>query len=133
MISFALNNNQKNLIKNIRLLGPQLEQKEMEIDQNRSEVFDYSLVNELAQSNLLNPMVPLEYGGRGFDYFDYALLMEEIGALCPGLAAVMIFNCHFTSILDSVGTNEQKSKYLPIFTQKEPKLAAMALSEKNAG
>ncbi|HPT70081.1 MAG TPA: acyl-CoA dehydrogenase family protein, partial [Syntrophomonas sp.] len=99
MVNFALNNNQKNLIKNIRLLGPQLEQMELEIDRSRSEVFDYSLVNELAKVNLLNPMVPLEYGGRGLDYFDYALLMEEIGAICPGLAAVMTFNCHFISIL----------------------------------
>ena len=70
MVNFALNNNQQNLIKNIRQLGPQLAQKEMEIDQSRSEVFDYSLVNELAKLNLLNPMVPPEYGGRGFDYFD---------------------------------------------------------------
>jgi len=133
MVNFALNNNQKNLIKNIRLLGPQLEQMEFEIDRSRGEVFDYSLVNELSKVNLLNPMVPLEYGGRGLDYFDYALLMEEIGAICPGLAAVMTFNCHFISILDSVGTDEQKAKYLPLFTQKQPKLAAMALSEKNAG
>jgi alkylation response protein AidB-like acyl-CoA dehydrogenase len=133
MVNFALNNNQQNLIKNIRQLGPQLAQKEMEIDQSRSEVFDYSLVNELAKLNLLNPMVPPEYGGRGFDYFDYALLMEEIGAICPGLAAVMVFNCHFTSILESIGTEEQKAKYMPIYTQKQPKLAAMALSEKNAG
>lgn len=133
MVNFALNNNQKNLIKTIRQLAPQLSQKEMEIDQNRGETFDYSLVNELASLNLLNPMVPPEYGGRGFDYFDNALLMEEIGAICPGLAAVMIFNFHFTNILESVGTEEQKASFLPIYTQKQAKLAAMALSEKNAG
>ncbi|HPF20599.1 MAG TPA: acyl-CoA dehydrogenase family protein [Syntrophomonas sp.] len=133
MVNFALNNNQQSLIKSIRLLAPQLAQKEMEIDQHRSEAFDCSLVNELAKLNLLNPMVPPEFGGRGLNYFDYALLMEEIGAVSPGLAAVMIFNCHFISILDSIGTEEQKAQYLPVFTQQQPKLAAMALSEKNAG
>ncbi|HWQ76413.1 MAG TPA: acyl-CoA dehydrogenase family protein [Syntrophomonas sp.] len=133
MVNFSLNNQQKNLIKSIRVLGPQLEQREIEIDQQRSEVFDYSLVTELAQLNLLNPLIPQEYGGRGLGYFDSALLMEEIGAICPGLAVVMIFNCHFVSILDSVGTAAQKALYLPAFTREQPQLAAMGLTEPNAG
>jgi alkylation response protein AidB-like acyl-CoA dehydrogenase len=133
MVNFSLSNNQKNMIRDIRLLAPQLEKQALEIDSRHSAAFDYSLVTELAKYNLLNPLVPPEYGGRGFDYFTNALLMEEIGAICPGLATVMVFNCHFTSILDMVGTPEQKAQYLPLFTHKQPNLAAVALSEKAAG
>ena len=133
MVNFALSNNQKTMIREIRQLAPQLERQALEIDARHSAEFDYSLVTELAKYNLLNPLIPPEYGGRGFGYFSYALLMEEIGAICPGLASVMVFSCHFTSILDMVGTPEQKAQYLPLFTQKQPKLAAVALTEKTAG
>lgn len=133
MVNFSLTNEQTNLIKEINNLAPFLGKKALEIDQQRDEPFNYSLVTELAQHNLLHPMVPAEYGGRGFDYFTMALLMEEMGAICPGLATVMIFNAHFTSLVKIAGSVEQKSQYLPFLTEKKPHLLATALSELGAG
>lgn len=133
MANFSLNNEQTDLIKEITKLAPLLEKNALEIDGQRDEHFNYSLVAELAQHNLLHPLVPVEYGGRGLDFFTLALLMEEIGAICPGLATVMIFNAHITSVIKMVGNTEQKSKYLPLLTDKKPHLLATALSEMGAG
>lgn len=133
MIDFSLNTEQINMIKEINSLAPFLEKRALEIDQQRDEAFNYSLVSELAQHNLLHPLVPSKYGGRGFDYFTMALLMEELGAICPGLATVMIFNAHFTSVIKMVGNDQQKTQYLPYLTDKKPHLLATALSELGAG
>ncbi len=133
MVDFSLSNEQTSLIKEITSLAPLLEKKALEIDGQRDDHFNYSLVTELAQRNLLHPLVPVEYGGRGFDYFTLALLMEEMGAICPGLATVMIFNAHFTSVVKMVGNAAQKSHYLPLLTEKTPHLLATGLSELGAG
>lgn len=133
MANFSLSPEQNELITEINMLAPFLEKRALEIDQQRDEAFNYSLVSELAQRNLLHPLVPSEYGGRGLDYFTLALLMEELGAICPGLATVMVFNAHFTSVIKMVANAEQKSRFLPGLIDKKPRLLATALSELGAG
>ena len=133
MVDFSLTDEQKNLIEEVRAMGPELEKKSLEIDAAGDDYFDYSLVSQLAEQNLLTPIVPVRFGGRGFDYFTNALFFEEIGAICTGLAAVLGFNSHVGSIISMVGNEEQKETYLPLLTEKTPRLAAVALSESGAG
>ena len=133
MVDFSLTDEQKKLIEEVRAMGPELEKKSLEIDAAGDDHFDYSLVSQLAEQNLLTPIVPVRFGGRGFDYFTNALFFEEIGAICTGLAAVLGFNSHVGSIISMVGNEEQKETYLPLLTEKTPRLAAVALSESGAG
>lgn len=133
MVNFSLSNAQNKLIHEIREMAPQLEMKSLELDRTGDEHFDYSLVNILAKQDLLYPLIPVEYGGRGFDYITTVLYMEEIGAICNGLASVLISNGQVANIINMVGNKQQKEKYLPIMAEKKPHMTAIAMTEREAG
>ncbi|MGE5371260.1 MAG: acyl-CoA dehydrogenase family protein [Solirubrobacterales bacterium] len=133
MVSFELTQKQNQLIEEIRTLAPAMESQALQLDEAGDDRFDFSLVNILARENLLTPTVAVEYGGRGIDAFTCALYMEEIGAVCAGLATVVSYNLHAASFIDLFGSQEQKQYYLPRLTQKKPCLAAIAATEPGAG
>ncbi len=99
------------------------------LDQAGDNQFDMGPATALAEHNLLTPTVPREYGGRGLDYFSTALVLEELGAACAGVAAVVAANIHAASPIILAGTAKQKEKYLAPLASREPKLASFALTE----
>ncbi|MGE5423477.1 MAG: acyl-CoA dehydrogenase family protein [Ignavibacteriales bacterium] len=133
MVSFELSKEQTKLIEEVRKLSPGLERQALQMDEAGDEHFDFSLVNVLAKQNLLTPTIAKEYGGRGIDCLTSSLFMEEVGAICAGLATVIAYNFHAASFINMVGTSEQKQSYLPRLTMKRPLLAAVAATEPGAG
>jgi len=95
--------------------------------------FDWHLVRKLGERNLVCPTIPEEYGGLGLDHLTTALVMEEIAAACPGLAAVVDANVHAAEPLILAGSPEQKERFLPVLTGREAGLAAFALTEPSGG
>ena len=95
--------------------------------------FDWQLIKMLGEHNLVCPTIPEEYGGLGLDRFTTALVMEEIAAICPGLAAVVDTNVHAVEPLLLAGSKQQKEEYLPALTGKDAELAAFALTEPTGG
>lgn len=95
--------------------------------------FDWHLIKKLGEHNLVCPTIPVEYGGLGLDHFTTALVMEEIAAACPGLAAVVDTNVHAVEPLLLAGTPQQKETFLPALTGKNAGLAAFALTEPSGG
>lgn len=81
--------------------------------------FDAALWAKLAEQGYTGIVFPEEFGGVGLGIVELILLMEEAGrALLPGpfFSAVVMAG----SLLDSMATKEQKSKYLePICRGKE--------------
>jgi alkylation response protein AidB-like acyl-CoA dehydrogenase len=73
--------------------------------------FDMILWAKLAEQGYTGIIVPEEFGGVGLGIVELALLMEETGrALLPGpfFSTVVMAG----SLLDALGTKEQKKKYL---------------------
>ena len=97
------------------------------------EGFDWSLVQKLAFHNLVCPIVPKEYGGLGLDRFTTALIMEEIAAGHPGLAAVVAATLHAAEPIILAGSQQQKECFLPSLIGKKAGLAAFALTEHSGG
>ncbi|MGE5390974.1 MAG: acyl-CoA dehydrogenase family protein [Deltaproteobacteria bacterium] len=97
------------------------------------EGFDWSPVQILARHNLVCPIVPKEYGGLGLDRFTTALVMEEIAAGHPGLAAVVAATLHAAEPIILAGSPEQKERFLPNLTGKKACLASFALTESSGG
>ncbi len=95
--------------------------------------FEWHMINKLGEHNLVCPTIPEEYGGLGLDHFTTALVMEEIAAACPGLAAVVDTNVHAVEPLLLAGSPQQKEKFLPALTGKNAGLAAFALTEPSGG
>lgn len=81
---------------------------------------------------LMNLTIPEEYGGQGLDNLTSVVILEEMGAGCLGIESTMAANILALTPIVLGGTEEQKRQFItPIC--KEPKLAAFALTEPNAG
>ena len=95
--------------------------------------FDTGLVGKIADQGYLGAIVPREYGGAGLDYVTYAIICEEIGRGCSAMRTVISVQ---TSLVCSTilkwGTEEQKSRYLPLLCSGEW-LGCFGLTEPGTG
>lgn len=132
-MDFALTKQQEDIIQQVRKLC-QNEIHPYFTSRNISE-FDFDLwpIKLLGELNLVCPTIPKEYGGLGLDIFTTALVIEELAACWPGLAAVIVTNLHAVQPLLLAGSDEQKGKYLPLLTGENASLAAFALTETTGG
>jgi alkylation response protein AidB-like acyl-CoA dehydrogenase len=100
---------------------------------DEEERFPAELVPKLANLGLLGITIPEEYGGAGMDTLAYALCVEECARVDGALAlTVASHNGLGTTHVLTVGTNEQKQRYLPQAASGRW-LAAWALTEPGAG
>lgn len=100
------------------------------------ECDEQSAVSEeiLAQSwelGLVNGPIPEVYGGGGMDRSPTtsALLLEELGYGCVSLGTAIMAPTLFVQPIIDFGTEEQKKKYLPLFTQAQYHAGSLALQE----
>ncbi|MBF7084089.1 acyl-CoA dehydrogenase family protein [Desulfallas sp. Bu1-1] len=133
MANFSLSPAQEQLIEEIRQVAAErIAPVVRELDEG-DDHFDFRPAQALAEHNLLTPTIPRAYGGRGLDYFSTALLLEELGATCAGVATVVTTNIHAAGPVILAGTEHQKKTFLPLLASPEPHLAAFALTEPEAG
>src|SRR5256714_13528713 len=102
-----------------------------ELDERQQ--FDRSILDKMAELNLLGVCIPEEYGGAGFDYIALGLVCEELEAVDTSLRVVMSVHTGLNSLtLYAWGTEEQKRKYL-VPQAKGEKIATYGLTEPGAG
>ena len=70
------------------------------------------LQEKFHEMGLLNLIVPEEYGGPGLDAMTVALLYEEIGKGCAGVATSIAANALAAYPVLLLGTDAQKSSFL---------------------
>jgi len=134
LIGFSLTPTQLELAAEVKDMTDQyITPRALEMDKRGDDSFDWSLADLLASHNLLAPHIPEEYGGRGLGFLDLALIIEEIGRGCAGLAACMVGEIHATIPIISGGTKKQKKRFLPALTATKPTLASFALTEPKGG
>lgn len=134
MIGFEMTREQGDLVKEtVHLLQEEIAPSVLDMDNKSTGTFDWSYAEILARHNLLNPLIPEEYGGRGLDFITTALIIEEIAAVCAGLAACMVGSMHALLPIMIAGSEQQKQRFLPLYTRPQPALAAFALTEPKGG
>ncbi|MFZ5642037.1 MAG: acyl-CoA dehydrogenase family protein [Bacillota bacterium] len=134
MADFNINSNQRELVEEVRALAQgYIAPVAARLDEKGDSTFDFGPVKKLAEKKLLTPTVPLEYGGRGLDYFSTALILEELGWACAGVATVVAANIHAASPIILAGTGSQKEIFLSALAEPRPNLAAFALTEPESG
>jgi len=89
------------------------------------------LLQKLDETGLLNLVVPEEYDGPGLDTISIALMYEELGKGCAGVATSVAANALAGYPVMLLGTEEQKRKFFSVINN--GKLAAFALTEPGAG
>ncbi|MCC6815849.1 MAG: acyl-CoA dehydrogenase [Saprospiraceae bacterium] len=103
------------------------------IDRDAKMQFPKEQVRKMAEMGFLGMMVSPEYGGGGMDTISYVLAMEEISKVDNSCSVIMSVNNSLVCWgLEKMGTEEQKSKYLPKLTSGEW-IGSFCLSEPEAG
>jgi len=100
---------------------------------DEKQMFDRSILDKMAELNILGVCIPEEYGGAGFDYISLGLVCEELEAVDTFMRVVMSVHTGLHALtLYSWGTEEQKRKYLVPAARGE-KIATYGLTESGAG
>ncbi len=133
VMDFSLSNEQITLVNQVRELCEQELHPYFISRVESGNDFDWWPIRKLGELNLICPTIPKEYGGLGLNIFSTSLIIEEIAACWPGLAAIIDTNLHAIQPLLLAGSHEQKEKYLPLLTGVNGGLASFALTESSGG
>ena len=129
-MDFALNEDQLELQEMVReFVNKEITPFAGEMDRNNEAM--PGLMEKAADMGLLNLIVPEEYGGPGLDSVTVAMIYEELGKGCAGIATSIAANSLASYPILLSGTEEQKVEHSNLLN--EGGLAAFALTEPNAG
>ncbi|HYY59269.1 MAG TPA: acyl-CoA dehydrogenase family protein [Pyrinomonadaceae bacterium] len=132
MIEFELTEDHRAISQTVRDFAQrEVAPRIKELDEKQQ--FDRSILDKMAELNLLGVCIPEEYGGAGFDYISLGLVCEELEAVDTFMRVIMSVHTGLNSLtLYSWGTEEQKRKYLVPQARGE-KIATYGLTEPGAG
>ena len=103
------------------------------MDWDESQYFPRDVFKKLGELGLMGVLVPQEYGGAGFGYFEYVTAITELSKIDPSIGLSMAaHNSLCTGHILQFGNEEQKRKYLPKLAGGEW-LGAWGLTEPNTG
>lgn len=131
-MDFSQNENQRMIADMIRDFGAK-EITPFRDEWDEKNHFPKELFHKLGELGLMGVLVPTEYGGSGFGYFEYVTAIVELSKLDPSIGLSMAaHNSLCTGHIMMFGSEEQKKKYLPKLATCEW-LGAWGLTEPNTG
>jgi glutaryl-CoA dehydrogenase (non-decarboxylating) len=132
MIDFELNDDHRAIQQTVRdFAQKEIAPRIKELDEKQT--YDRTIIDKMAELNLLGVCIPEQYAGAGFDYIALGLVCEELEAVDTSLRVVMSVHTGLNSLtLYTWGTEEQKRKYL-VPQAKGEKIATYGLTEPGAG
>lgn len=86
-----------------------------------------------AQNDLLNPLLPEEYGGVNLSYLMFACILSEVAKACASSALLLIAQADGMLPILYGGSPALKAKYLTRLKDDSMVLTALAATEPNAG
>jgi len=131
-MEFTENENQKMIAQMVRdFADKNIRPKMMEWDE--SQEFPVPVFKKLGELGLMGVLVPTEYGGSGFGYFEYITAIVELAKVCGSIGLSMAaHNSLCTGHIMYFGSEEQKQKYLTKLATAEY-IGAWGLTETNTG
>nr|WP_040396312.1 acyl-CoA dehydrogenase family protein [Cesiribacter andamanensis] len=131
-MNFDYNENQRMIVDMINdFARREIEPYRREWDDQQH--FPVELFRKMGELGLMGVLVPHEYGGSGFGYFEYVTALMELskfdGAIGLSMAA---HNSLCTNHILMFGSEEQKRRYLPKLATGEW-IGAWGLTEPNTG
>lgn len=132
-MDFDLNEEQTMWKKTVHdFVAAEVQPKAREADEN--DTFNWNAVRKMGPIGLLGLSVPEAYGGPGVDSISAVIAIEELGWACGSTAlALAAHNGLGTTPLVNYGSEELKRKWLPLVTSGKGKLAALVMTEPQAG
>ncbi|MFI5162777.1 MAG: acyl-CoA dehydrogenase family protein [Sphingobacteriales bacterium] len=100
---------------------------------DEAQHFPRELFSKLGELGMMSVVVPEQYGGSGFGYFEYVAVIQEIAKVCGSIGlSLAAHNSLCTGHILAFGNEEQKMKWLPKLATAEW-LGAWGLTEANTG
>jgi hypothetical protein len=131
-MNFEKSENQKMIADMIRNFAEK-EIKPHMMEWDEKQIFPVELFKKLGNLGLMGVLVPQEYGGSGFGYFEYITVVSEISKVCGSIGlSVAAHNSLCTGHILYHGSEEQKKKYLPKLATAEW-IGAWGLTETGTG
>lgn len=132
MFDFALNENQRMIAEMVRSFGAK-EITPYRKDWDDKSFFPIEVFKKLGELGLMGVLIPTEYGGSGFGYFEYVTAILELAKLDPSVGLSMAaHNSLCSGHILMFGNEDQKRRYLPKLATCEW-LGAWGLTEPNTG
>lgn len=131
-MNFQKTENQQMIAEMVRNFGDKhIRPKMMEWDE--SQEFPIEVFKEMGKLGLMGVLVPEEYGGSGFGYYEYVTAIEELAKIDGSIGLSMAaHNSLCTGHILSFGNAEQKKRWLPKLASAEW-IGAWGLTEPNTG
>jgi len=131
-MDFLLTEDQKTLKDSIRNFA-QKEIAPLIKEHDDKAVWPEGLTRKLGEMGLLGITFPPDFGGSGYSYVDYVIILEELSKADPSVGLVVAaHNSLCCNHIYLYGSDAQKKKYLPrLFSGRT--LGAWALTEAGAG
>ncbi|MEO5927035.1 MAG: acyl-CoA dehydrogenase [Bryobacteraceae bacterium] len=131
-MNFGFTEEQNQLRKTVRAFAEkEILPHVMEWDE--SQHFPTDVFKRLGALGVLGAVFPEEYGGAGFNYVDYSIIVEEITRVDPSIGlsvAAHVSLC--TSHIYTAGSDAQKKAYIPKLASGEW-IGSWALTEPESG
>src|ERR1700748_1355724 len=130
--SFALTDEQEQLRKEIRdFAAREIAPHVMRWDE--ASEFPLEVVKKLGEMGLMGVIFPVELGGAGLGYTDYALAVEELSAVDGSIGIIVAsHNSLCTNHIFVAGNDDQKRRYIPLLASGQW-LGAWGLTEPGSG
>jgi alkylation response protein AidB-like acyl-CoA dehydrogenase len=130
--SFALTDEQEQLRKEIRdFAAREIAPNVMRWDE--ASEFPQEVVGKLGEMGLMGVIFPVELGGAGLGYVDYAIAVEELSAVDGSIGIIVAsHNSLCSNHIFVAGNEEQKRKYIPLLASGKW-LGAWGLTEPGSG
>ena len=130
--SFVLTDEQEQLRKEIRdFAAREIAPNVMRWDE--ASEFPLEVVKKLGEMGLMGAIFPVELGGSGLGYVDYALAVEELSAVDGSIGIIVAsHNSLCANHIFVAGNDEQRRKYIPLLASGKW-LGAWGLTEPGSG
>ncbi|HDM75475.1 MAG TPA: acyl-CoA dehydrogenase [Deltaproteobacteria bacterium] len=116
-----------------RFAKQELEPVAAELDQTKNRDILKKNLKKLAELGFMGLNIDAKYGGSEAGTVAFSLAMTELGRACASTTVTTSVTNMVAEVIQSMGTEEQKQKYLPKLCSGEYAAGAFALTETCAG
>ena len=128
---FQLSKEQLNLQKSAREIAEaRIQKRAAEID--RTEDYPWDNVEDLKNAGFMGMTIPEEFGGKGADFLDAVLVIEEMGKVC-GVSSRIVVEANMGAISAVMKYGSPKQKKMAADYVLSGDKPAICITEPNAG
>jgi len=130
-MDFALSDEQKQIREEVRRFAEN-EVAPVAKEYDVEEKYPHEVMDKAAEMGMLGSIIPMEYGGAGYNNLESAIITEELFAVDPGIGLCITSASFGAHAIMEYGTEDQKERFLSPIAEGEAIMGA-AISEPDTG